>query len=47
MVASQPQDIVTMSLETVGGKQKLVPPDYDLIRTARAIGISFGERPQT
>jgi phosphofructokinase-like protein len=47
MVASQPPDIVTMSLETVGGKQKLVPPDYDLIRTARAIGISFGERPQT
>jgi 6-phosphofructokinase 1 len=43
MVASQPPDIVTVPLETVGGKQKRVPPDFDLIRTARAIGISFGE----
>jgi 6-phosphofructokinase 1 len=44
MVASQPPDIVTVPLETVGGKQKRVPPDYDLVRTARAIGISFGDR---
>jgi 6-phosphofructokinase 1 len=45
MVASQPPDIVTVPLEVVGGKQKLVPPDFDLVRTARAIGISFGDRP--
>jgi 6-phosphofructokinase 1 len=43
MVASQPPDIVTVPLEEVGGKQKRVPPDFDLIRTARAMGISFGE----
>ena len=45
MVASHPPDIVTVPLEIVGGKQKLVPPDYDLVRTARAIGISFGDEP--
>ena len=38
MVASQPPDIVTVPLEEVGGKQKRVPPDFDLIRTARAHG---------
>ena len=43
MVASQPPDIVTVPLEMVGGKQKRVPADFDLIRTARAIGISFGD----
>jgi ATP-dependent phosphofructokinase / diphosphate-dependent phosphofructokinase len=45
MVASQPPDIVTVPLEVVGGKQKRVPPDFDLVRTARAMGISFGDRP--
>jgi ATP-dependent phosphofructokinase / diphosphate-dependent phosphofructokinase len=44
MVASQPPDIVTVPLEAVGGKQKRVPPDYDLVRTARALGISFGDQ---
>jgi ATP-dependent phosphofructokinase / diphosphate-dependent phosphofructokinase len=43
MVASQPPDIVTVPLAEVGGKQKRVPPDFDLIRTARAMGISFGD----
>jgi 6-phosphofructokinase 1 len=43
MVASQPPDIVTVPLDTVGGKQKRVPPDFDLIRTARAMGITFGD----
>ena len=43
MVASQPPDIVTVPLELVCGKQKRVPPDFDLIRTARAMGISFGD----
>ena len=47
MVASQPPDIVTVPLETVVGKQKRVPPEFDLIRTARAIGISFGEASQS
>jgi 6-phosphofructokinase 1 len=43
MVASQPPDIVTVPLEVVGGKQKRVPPDFDLVRTARALGITFGD----
>jgi 6-phosphofructokinase 1 len=42
MVASQPPDIVTVPLDVVVGKQKRVPPDSDLIRTARAMGITFG-----
>jgi 6-phosphofructokinase 1 len=43
MVASRPPEIVTVPLEIVGGKQKLVPPDFDLVQTARRIGISFGD----
>ncbi len=42
MVALQPPEIVTVPLADVGGKQKLVPLDFDLVRTARAMGISFG-----
>jgi 6-phosphofructokinase 1 len=45
MVASHPPDIVTVPLDVVGGKQKRVPADFDLIRTARAVGISFGDAP--
>ena len=46
MVASQPPDIVTIPLVPVGGKQKRVPQDFDLVRTARRnCGISFGDRP--
>jgi phosphofructokinase-like protein len=45
MVAFHPPDIVTVPLADVVGKQKRVPTDFDLIRTARAIGISFGDRP--
>ena len=43
MVASQPPDIVTVPLGVVVGKQKRVPPDFDLIGTARAMGITFGD----
>ena len=43
MVAFQPPDIVTVPLVDIVGKQKLVPTDFDLIRTARALGISFGD----
>jgi 6-phosphofructokinase 1 len=44
MVAFQPPEIVTVRLEDVVGKQKRVPTEFDLIRTARAMGISFGDR---
>jgi 6-phosphofructokinase 1 len=44
MVAHQPPDVVTVPLEDVVRKQKRVPPDFDLVRTARALGISFGDQ---
>jgi 6-phosphofructokinase 1 len=31
------------SLVDIAGKIKLVPPDHELIKTARAIGVSFGD----
>lgn len=43
MVASHPPDIVAVPLEKVVGRTKLVPPDSDVVRTARAVGISFGD----
>ncbi len=44
MVALQNQVIVPVPLEEVAGKLKSVPPDLDLIRYARDIGISFGDQ---
>jgi 6-phosphofructokinase 1 len=43
MVANHPPDIVPIPIGDVVGKTKLVPLDYDLIHTARAIGVSFGD----
>ena len=43
MVANHPPDIVPVPLADVVGKTRTVPLDYDLLGTARAIGISFGE----
>ena len=43
MVAFDPPDIVARRLEDVVGKTKTVPPDYDLLRTARALGVTFGD----
>ena len=43
MVASHPPDIVPISLSEVVGKTKSVPVDHDLVETARAIGMSFGD----
>ena len=43
MVANHPPDIVPIPLGEVVGRQKLVPLDNDLLLTARAIGISFGD----
>ena len=42
MVAFAPPDIVGRPLEDVVGKIKTVPPDSDLILTARALGVAFG-----
>lgn len=43
MVSSQPPDIVPVSLSEVVGKTKTVPLESDLLRTARSIGICFGD----
>jgi 6-phosphofructokinase 1 len=43
MVANHPPDIVPVPLGDVVGKTRTVPLDYDLIKTARAIGVSFGD----
>jgi 6-phosphofructokinase 1 len=43
MVANHPPDIVPVPLADVAGRTRTVPLDYDLIGTARAIGISFGD----
>jgi 6-phosphofructokinase 1 len=43
MVAFSPPDIVARRLENVVGKTKTVPLDFDLMRTARALGITFGD----
>ena len=42
MVAFAPPDIVGRPLEDVVGKIKTVPPDSDLLLTARALGVAFG-----
>lgn len=44
MVANHPPDIVPVPLADVVGRNRTVPLDYDLLTTARAIGISLGER---
>jgi ATP-dependent phosphofructokinase / diphosphate-dependent phosphofructokinase len=43
MVAFHPPDIVAVPLEAVVGRTRNVPPNFDVIRTARATGISLGD----
>jgi 6-phosphofructokinase 1 len=43
MVAYDPPDIVSRRLEEVVGKTKTVPLDIDLLLTARALGVTFGD----
>lgn len=43
MVANHPPDIVHVPLGEVVGRTKTVPLDYDLVTTARALGVSFGD----
>ena len=44
MVALDGPRLVTRSLDDVVGKIKTVPPDSDLVRTAMALGIAFGNQ---
>ncbi len=43
MVAVKSGEIVAVPLEEVAGKLKKVPVDGELVKGARAIGISFGD----
>lgn len=43
MMANHPPDIVPIPLGEVVGKTKTVPLHYDLLLTARAMGVSFGD----
>ncbi len=43
MVAFHPPNIVAVPLEKVVGRTRNVPPDFDAIRAARALGISIGD----
>jgi phosphofructokinase-like protein len=43
MVANRPPDLVSVPLGEVVGRIKTVPPDLDLVRTARALNVSFGD----
>ncbi|HXW05211.1 MAG TPA: ATP-dependent 6-phosphofructokinase [Vicinamibacterales bacterium] len=43
MVAFHPPDIVAVPLEKIVGRTRNVPLDFDVVRTARAMRISFGD----
>jgi len=43
MVANHPPELVPVPLGEVVGRTKVVPLDYDLLQTARMMGISFGD----
>jgi len=43
MVAYAPPDIIARRLDEIVGKTKTVPLDSDLLLTARALGITFGD----
>ena len=43
MVAFHPPEIGSIPLADVGGKMRLVPADGDVVRTAKSLGISFGD----
>ncbi len=43
MVAFSPPDIVALPLADVVGKMRIVPADDDLLLTAKALGVTFGD----
>ena len=43
MVANHPPELVPVPLGEVVGRTKVVPLDYDLLQTARMMGVSFGD----
>ena len=43
MVALQNDQVVPVPLKDVAGKLKTVPPDCELVKAARALGLSMGD----
>jgi phosphofructokinase-like protein len=43
VVVEQQGKICSVPIQDVAGKTRTVPPEYDLIRAARAVGTSFGD----
>jgi hypothetical protein len=43
MVAFAPPDIIARRLDDIVGKTKRVPLDFDLLATARSLGVTFGD----
>ena len=43
MVALRPPDTVAVKLSEAIGRLRSVPPNGDMVQTARALGISFGD----
>jgi 6-phosphofructokinase 1 len=43
MVALEPPNIVARRLDEIVGRTKTVPMDYDLLTTARNLGVTFGD----
>jgi 6-phosphofructokinase 1 len=43
MVANRPPDLVAVPLAEIVGRIRTVPLDSDLVMTARALGVSFGD----
>ena len=43
MVASRPPDTVAVPITEAIGRLRTVPPNGDIVRTARALGMSFGD----
>ena len=43
MVAFHPPNIVAVPLQNVVGKTRTVPPEFDVLRAARALGVSLGD----
>jgi 6-phosphofructokinase 1 len=43
MVALQSENITTVPLAIAIRKRKQVPRDYDVIKSARDLGVSFGD----
>jgi 6-phosphofructokinase 1 len=43
MVALRPPDTVAVKITDAIGRLRTVPVDGDIVQTARALGISFGD----